>query len=88
MTGPDEWAPILQQRFNNTEPSFRLRYYDTQLVSSGDAHDPRLGAWPFPPQRGPLSQAVEAFMADGVNETFPDAEQGQVDQAVQCPADT
>lgn len=85
VTGPDEWAPLLDTSFNNANATFSLRYYDTQLVSRGEEHDPNLGPWPFPDTRGPLSQAVQAFMRDGVTEIFPDWEQGPISpEVVHC----
>jgi hypothetical protein len=83
VIGPPEWAPILKNKFNNTDPSFTLKYYNTQLVSDGGAHDARLGPHAFPKSRGPLSNAVQKFMRDGVPELWPDWESGQISQV--CP---
>ena len=80
VTAPPEWAPILKSKFNNTDPNFTIKYYDTQLVSSGDARDSRLGAWPFPAERGALSKAALAFIEDGAPELWPDWEAGPHEQ--------
>ena len=82
MEGPSEWAALTQRSFNNTERSFSLRYYDTQLVVRGPSHDQRLGPPPFPPQRGAMSAALQAYMREGGVEVWPEWEADSIDPVV------
>ena len=79
---PAGWAEIVADRFNNTDRTVELRYYDTQLVSSPRPRDPRFGPAPFPAERGALSAAVRAFWQQGVAEVWPDWESADVNSTV------
>lgn len=79
---PVGWAEIVADRFDNTNRTVELRYYDTQLVSSPEPRDPHLGPAPFPEERGPLSAAVQAFLHEGAPAMWPDWERADLDITV------
>jgi hypothetical protein len=82
VDGPAEWAAITELSFNNTNTTFSVRHYPTQLVARGAMPDARLGPWPFPPQRGRLSTAALDFIRDGATELWPDWEASDVPRDV------